>query len=151
MNHISPRSEPQRVPPVDADLLASAIFLVSEYVAERAAEEAALRDDEEEDEEEEKEETVPVDARAVLDRLAEELATDPKTTLALYMRLTALFRLLSSSRQLAAVATDPEGGDALTPQALAAAATLELYPNPESETPGDFDPREFSAALETDR
>jgi hypothetical protein len=148
MNHISPRSEPQRIPPVDTDLLASAIFLVSEYLAERAAEEAALR---EEEDEEEEEETVPIDARAVLDRLAEELATDPKTTLALYMRLTALFRLLSSSRQLAAVATERDGGDALTPEALAAAATLELYPNPESETPGDFDPREFSAALETDR
>jgi hypothetical protein len=145
MNHMSPRWEPRRIPPVDADLLASAIFLVSEYAAQREAEEAALLDEEDEDAEEA---AIPVDPRAVLDRLAEELGTDPKTTLALYIRVTALFRLLASAPHLADAATG--SGEAFAPEALAAAATLELYPDPESEAPGEFDPREFGEALETD-
>lgn len=148
MNHISPRREPQRIPPVDADLLASAIFLVSEYAAERAAEEAALRDDEAEEDEAE---TAPaLDTGAILDRLAQELGTEPKTTLALYIRLTALFRLLAAAPHLAGLASEPDGSGALTPAALAAAATLELYPDPASDAPGDFDPREFEESLETD-
>ena len=45
MNHISPRWERQRVPPVEPELLGSALFLVSEFVSERAAEEEALREE----------------------------------------------------------------------------------------------------------
>jgi hypothetical protein len=144
MNHISPRWERQRVPSVEPELLGSALFLVSEYVAERAAEEEALRDDEEADEAE----PVPVDTRAVLDRLAEELGTEPKTTLAVYIRLTALFRLLEAAPHLAARASEPESDGALTPAALAAAATLALYRLPDSDAQADFDPNAFEEALE---
>jgi hypothetical protein len=124
MNHVSPgrrpQGEPQRVPPVDADLLGSALFLVA------------------------------VDARAVLDLLKEELGTDPKTTLALYLRLTALFRLLSSAPRLAEIAGEPDGSGALTAEAIAAAAHLELHPDARTGGPGDFDPRAFRGALEDD-
>jgi hypothetical protein len=146
MNHISPRWERQRVPAVEPELLGSALFLVSEYVSERAAEEEALRDEDVEQEQEE--EPVRVDTRAVLDLLAEELGTDPKTTLAVYIRLTALFRLLAAAPHLAAVATEPESGGVLTPAALEAAASLALYRIPESEAPADFDPNAFEEALE---
>jgi hypothetical protein len=143
MNHVSPRWERQRVPPVEPELLGSALFLVSEYLAERAAEEEALREEEAEGEEE----PLRVDTRAVLDRLAEELGTEPKTTLAVYIRLTALLRLLDAAPHLAAVATEPESGGGVTQAALAAAATLELYRIPESDAPADFDPNAFEEAL----
>jgi hypothetical protein len=146
MNRISPRWDPPRIPPVEPDLLGSAIFLVSEYVAEREAEERAIREEEEDDEEEE--EAPPLDTRALLDRLAEELGTEPKTTLAVYIRLSALFRLLSTAPHVAGVATEPDGSGTPTPAALAAAASLDLYPDPTSDVPGDFDPQEFEAALD---
>jgi hypothetical protein len=149
MNHISPHWEPRRIPPVDAELLASAIFLFSEYLAELSAERLAPGDIEEEVQDLNNDEP-PLDARAVLDRFTEELGTDPKTTLTLYMRLTALFRLLSSTPNLASIATDPSNEDELTQEALVAAATLELYSNPMSGASGDFDPRDFQQALETD-
>jgi hypothetical protein len=146
MNRISPRWEPQRIPQVEPDLLASAIFLVSEYVAEREAEARAIREEDEEDGTEE--ETVALDTRVLLDRLAEELGTEPKTTLAVYIRLTALFRLLARAPQLGPIATEPDDGGTPTPAALAAAASLDLYPDPASDAPGDFDPQEFEAALD---
>jgi hypothetical protein len=129
---------------VEPDLLGSALFLVSEYVAEREAEERAIR----EEEEDEEEEAPTLDTRALLDRLAEELGTEPKTTLAVYIRLTALFRLLSSAPQVAGVATESDGSGTPTPAALAAAAGLDLYPDAASDVPGDFDPQEFEAALD---
>jgi hypothetical protein len=150
MNHVSPgrrpQGEPQRVPPVDADLLGSALFLVGEHLARLEAEERAIRDEEEDEEEE----ALAVDARAVLDLLKEELGTDPKTTLALYLRLTALFRLLSSAPRLAEIAGEPDGSGALTAEAIAAAAHLELHPDARTGGPGDFDPRAFRGALEDD-
>jgi hypothetical protein len=148
MNHMSPRWEPRRIPPVEPDLLASALFIFSEYIAQLSAEQLATHDEEAEDAEADEE--LPVDTRAVLDRLAEELGSDPKTTLALYIRVTALFRLMSAAPKLAGIATDGGEGDELSPEAIAAAARLELYPSPDSEAPGDFDPREFREALEAD-
>jgi hypothetical protein len=150
MNHFSPgrqpQPEPQFVPTVDADLLGSAVFLVGEHLARLEAEERAIRDDEEDGEEE----MPAVDTRAVLDLLKEELGTDPKTTLALYLRLTALFRLLSSTPRLAEIAGEPDGSGALTAEAIAVAASLELVPDPRTGAPGDFAPHAFLAALETD-
>jgi hypothetical protein len=147
MNQISPRWEPRRVPPVEVELLGSAVFVFSEYLAELEAERSAVEPEDEADEDGEDEETVPIDTRAVLDRLAEELATDPKTTLTLYMRSTALFRLLGSSPRLAEIATEP-GVGGLTEEALAAAARLPLHADAEAESVGDFDPREFREALD---
>jgi hypothetical protein len=148
MDQISPRWERRRVPPVEPELLASALFVFSEYLAQVAAEEQATREPDEE-EAELPEDGLPVDTRAVLDRLADDLGTDPKTTLTLYIRLTALFRLLSSTPSLSSIATNPDDGE-LTPQAIAAGASLELYPDPASDAPGDFDPREFREALDED-
>jgi hypothetical protein len=148
MNPISPSWAPRRVPPVDVGLLASAIFIFSEYVGKLAAEGIADHDDEDEDGAEELQ--VPIDPRAVLDHLAEELGTDVTTTLNVYFRITALLRLLSSDPDLASIVSDAELGEELTPEALMAAATLDLHPGPRSERGRDFDPREFREALDAD-
>src|SRR6266851_4279269 len=59
---------------------------------------------------------------------AEELGSDVKTTLNLYMRVTALYRLLASSPSLARIALDNEEfGGALRDDALIAAARLDVY------------------------
>ena len=134
----------------EPDLLASAIFLFSEYLsglekgAPGAADEGGLDDD-----------AAPgpeIDTKAVLDIFAEELATDVKTTLNLYMRVTALYRLLATSPSLARIALDPERpGGALRDDALIAAAKLDLYVRRSGdEGSADFDPREFRQALDDD-
>lgn len=146
MNHISPRWERPRVPPVDPTLIGSALFLVSEYAAEREAEEAAIRDPEDDEETE----PVALETRAVLDRLAEELGTEPKTTIAVYIRLVALLRLLATAPHLGPLATEPDGGGIPSAAALEAAASLDVLPDPESGAPGIFDASEFEAALEAD-
>lgn len=141
---VTPRVPPQ-VPPVEPELMASAIFLFQEYL-ERLAAEAVPED---EDEEEAGDETA-IDTRAVLDLFAEELGTNVQTTLSLYLRVTALYRLLAQSPSLASLAIDPEepsGG--FTENALVAAARLDVkVMRKGADGAADFDPRQFRAALE---
>src|SRR5579862_2360298 len=105
MNHVPPSKEPPRVPPVEPKLLASAVFLFSEYL-ERLGAEAAL----EEDEDEAPDLESRIETRAVLDLFAEDLGTSVPVTLALYMRVAALFRLLAASPSLAGLAMADESG-----------------------------------------
>jgi hypothetical protein len=134
---------PPQVPPVEPELMSSAIFLFREYL-ERLAAETPPPDEDEEPEES------PIDTRAVLDLFAEELGTGVQTTLTLYLRVTALYRLLAQSPSLASLAIDPEEpGGALTENALLAAARLDLSVKRKgSDGAADFDPRQFRAALE---
>ena len=150
MNHVSAIPEPRRIGPVEPDLLASAIFLFAEYL--RRLEREAPADDEVESDHDEAAEGPRIETRAVLDLLAEELATDVGTTLNLYMRVTALYRLLASSPSLARMALDNEEfGGALRDDALIAAARLDVYVRRAGEEgSADFDPREFRAALAAD-
>lgn len=144
MNEASHDPGPRRVGPVEPDLLGSAIFLYSEYL--RALEEDAAIEDDEED----APETPAVDMRAVLDLIAEELGSDVSTTLNLYMRLTALHRLLEENPSLGRIAVDEDGpGGFLTEDALIAAARLELIVRGiGDERRAEFDPREFRTALD---
>jgi hypothetical protein len=98
MNHVSPDFGPRRVAPVEPDLLATALFLFSEYL-DRVTQDATAFESDEEEGEKDGEEGPEIDTRAVLDLFAEELGTDVPTTLNLYLRTTALFQLLSSSRR----------------------------------------------------
>ncbi len=136
---------PPRVPAVEPELLASAIFLFGEYLAELAAEnppgDADVDDEEDEGQE--------IDTAAVLDLFAENLGTSVPVTLTLYMRVTALYRLLAASPSLALRAIeDPESGGTLTEDALLAAARLDLRVTRAGEDgAADFDPRQFREAL----
>jgi hypothetical protein len=150
MTYVPPFSVPPRVPPVEPELLASAIFIFGEYLARLAAE--APPPDEEEDENEDEDQDDPgtaVDTRAVLDLFAEDLGTSVQVTLTLYMRVTALYRLLAASPSLARQAMDePEFGGTLTEDALLAASRLDLHVTRSGDDgTADFDPREFRAAL----
>jgi hypothetical protein len=142
MNHVSPVPGPPRVPPVEPELLASAIFLFSEYL-ERLAAEAPPADEDAEAE------TPPeIETRAVLDLFAEEIGTSVPVTLALYLRTTALFRLLAASPSLARLAMEAEPGGRLSEDALLAAARLDLRVTRTGEKGVvEFDAREFREAL----
>jgi hypothetical protein len=146
MSHVLPFSVPPRVPAVEPEILASAIFLFGEYLSELAAENPRGDEDEDEDEEDAGQE---IDTAAVLDLFAENLGTNVTTTLTLYMRVTALYRLLAASPSLARHAIeDPENGGALTEDALLAAARLDLRVTRQGEEgTADFDPRQFREAL----
>jgi len=137
---------PPHVPPVEPELMNSAIFLFREYL-ERVAAEALPPDEDEGDEDAE---ASPIDTRAVLDLFAEELGTGVQTTLTLYLRVTALYRLLAQSPSLASLAIDPEEpGGAFTENALLAASRLDLSVTRKgADGAADFDPRQFRAALE---
>lgn len=137
---------PPHVPPVEPDLLASAIFLFSEYLAQVAADNPVAEDEDDEDAEPE------IDTREVLDLFAEELGTGVQVTLTLYLRVTALYRLLAQSPSLAELALDPEQTNgALTENALVAAARLDLkVMRKGADGAADFDPRQFRAALDAD-
>jgi hypothetical protein len=140
MDHIAPNHEPHRLGPVEPDLLASALFVYSEYLRDLAPE--PTEDDDED------EGGVEIDTRAVLDLLSEELATDVGTTLNLFMRLTALQRLLATSPPLARMAVDEETG-VLRDETFVAAARLDLYVQRNGdEGSADFNIREFREALE---
>ena len=156
MDDITPDATPPRVPPVEPDLLASAIFLFSEYLQRVADLEPPPGEEEDEageyEEEEDEAEESPINMREVLDLFAEELGTSVPVTLNLYMRVTALFRLLAASPSLARMAaSDEEGGGGLSEDALLAFARLELHVS-RSETGivADFDPRELREALTGD-
>ncbi len=154
MDNITPNATPPRVPPVEPDLLASAIFLFSEYLQRVAGLE--LPEEEEEQgwsaEEAAEEEESPIDMRAVLDLFAEELGTSVPVTLNLYMRVTALFRLLAASPSLARLAAaDEEGTGGLSEDALLAFARLDLHVSRnETGIVADFDARELRDALAND-
>jgi hypothetical protein len=148
MNHVAPMPEPHRVGPVEPNLLASAVFLFAEYLSGLEAETPATGDDDDGDDDAAS--GPQIDTRAVLDLFAEELATDVKTTLNLYMRVTALYRLLATSPSLARIALEADApGGALRDDALIAAAKLDLYVRRSGdEGSADFDPREFRQALD---
>ena len=144
MTYVPPFSVPPRVPPVEPELLASTIFVFGEYLARVGAEMPAPDDDDDDEEE-----GTEIDTRAVLDLIAEELGTSVQITLSLYMRVTALYRLLAASPSLARLAIDQEEiGGTLTEDALVAAARLDLHVTRSGdEGAADFDPREFREAL----
>lgn len=137
---------PPRVPAVEPELLGSAVFVLGEYLAELEAETPPSEDD---DEDEDDEGGVAIDTRAVLDRFADELGTTVTTTLALYLRVTALYRLLAASPTLARLAMEGEdAGGRLSEDALLAASRLDLQVTRNGgEGSADFDPREFRTAL----
>ena len=144
-----PPPQPPRVPPVEPELLASAMFLFGEYL-QRLADEAVIEGDDEDDlEEGEDEGASAIDMREVLDLFAAELGTSVPITLNLYMRVTALFRLLAASPSLARLAADnDESANALSETALVAAARLDLHVNrAEGGGVAEFDPRQFREAL----
>ncbi len=148
----SPRGPKPHVPAVEPDLLASALFLFGEYLSgldEPNDDPEAEEIEEDEDDEDEDGEGPPIDTKEVLDLFAEELGTNVPTTLAVYMRVTALFRLLSASPALAQLAMVGEDfGGALTDEALIAAARLDLHvTKPGAEAAAEFDAREFREAL----
>ncbi|HJT05667.1 MAG TPA: hypothetical protein VJ747_02000 [Stellaceae bacterium] len=144
-----PPQQPPRVPPVEPELLGSAMFLFAEYL-QRLADEAIIDHGEEDDlEDDEDEGASAVNMRDVLDLFADELGASVPITLNLYMRVTALFRLLAASPSLARLAADnDESANTLSETALLAAARLDLHVN-RSEGGGvaDFDPRQFREAL----
>jgi len=148
MTHVLPFAIPPHVPAVEPELLASAIFLFGEYLSELAAENPTAGGDEDENQDED-EEGQEIDTSAVLDLFAENLGTSVTTTITLYMRVTALYRLLAASPSLARRAIeDPEMGGALTEDALLAAARLDLRVTRQGEEgAADFDPRQFRDAL----
>ncbi|HEX6840637.1 MAG TPA: hypothetical protein VF113_03880 [Stellaceae bacterium] len=152
MDDTPPPPPPPKVPPVEPALLGSAMFLFAEYL-QRLSEEAIIDDDDEDDlEDDEDEGASAVNMRDVLDLFAEELGTSVPITLNLYMRVTALFRLLAASPSLARLAADnDESANTLSETALVAAARLDLHVN-RSEGGGvaDFDPRQFRDALTTE-
>jgi hypothetical protein len=136
------QSQP-RVPSVDPSLLSSAVFLFREYLERTAAENPAADEDEEA-------QGFDIDTRAVLDLFAEELGTNVQTTLALYLRVTALYRLLARSPSLASLAIDEdEPGGIFTENALVAAARLDVaVTHKGEERTADFDARQFREAVE---
>ncbi|HWG78452.1 MAG TPA: hypothetical protein VN681_01695 [Stellaceae bacterium] len=145
-----PPLQPPRVPPVEPELLGSATFLFAEYL-QRLADDAIIDNGEDDDDldDDEDEGASAVNMRDVLDLFAEELGTSVPITLNLYMRVTALFRLLAASPSLARLAADnDESANTLSETALVAAARLDLHVN-RSEGGGvaDFDPRQFREAL----
>lgn len=137
MDQMSLNPGPGRAGPVEPDLLASAVFLYAEYL--RGLEATAAEEDDDEPE---------IETRAVLDLFAEELATDVATTLNLFLRVTALQRLLTLSPPLARLAVDDDTGG-MRETALVAAARLDLHVHRVgSEGRAEFNVREFREALE---
>ena len=137
-------AQPQpRVPSVDPGLLGSALFLFREYLEQTAGENPATDEDEEA-------QGFYIDTRAVLDLFAEELGTNVQTTLALYLRVTALYRLLAQSPSLASLAIDEEQpSGTFTENALLAAARLDVAVSQKGEErTADFDARQFREAIE---
>ena len=137
-------AQPQpRVPSVDPSLLSSAVFLFREYLERTAAENPVADEDDEAQE-------FDIDTRAVLDLFAEELGTNVQTTLALFLRVTALYRLLARSPSLASLAIDEdEPGGIFNENALVAAARLDVaVTHKGEERTADFDARQFREAVE---
>jgi hypothetical protein len=153
MDDFAPAGSAPRVPPIEPDLLGSAIFLFSEYL-QQVADLKAIEEDPESEavDDGDEEEATPINMREVLDLFAEELGTGVATTLNLYMRVTALFRLLAASPSLARMAAaDEDGGGGLSEDALLAFARLDLrVARTDAGVVADFDPRELRHALAGD-
>jgi len=159
MNEATPPAPPPRVPPVEPALLGSAVFVFAEYLQSVADEMPPEPEDEDEDEDEdeedededddEEESASPINMREVLDLFAEELGTTVPVTLTLYLRVTALYRLLAASPSLARLASDSDEGEGiLNEDALVAASRLDLHVTRTSAgAVADFDPRQFRDAL----
>src|SRR5260370_8402816 len=109
MDDTSPPPPPAKVPPVEPALLGSAVFLFAECL-QRVADETIVDDEDDGIEDDEDEGASAINMREVLDLFAEELGTNVPITLNLYMRGTALFRLLAASPSLARLAADGGGG-----------------------------------------
>jgi hypothetical protein len=135
---------PPRVPPVEPELLSSAIHLFSEYLDGLSRDVVVDEDGESE--------PVEIDTHAVLDLIAQNLGTGVTETLALFLRVTALFRLLATVPSLARLAIEePAEGGMLTETALVAAARLDLSVRRAGrEGSADYDPKIFRDALETE-
>jgi len=148
MNEVLPFPLPPRVPPVEPELLASAVFVFGEYL-DRVRADMPPADETAEADEEAKAPEPEIDTKAVLDLFAEEIGTSVPVTLALFLRVTALFRMLAQSPSLARFALEPdEPGTVLSTNALLAAARLDLPVKREGKDgAADFDPRAFRAAL----
>jgi len=154
MDDLTPDAPQPRVPPVEPDLLGSAIFLFAEYLQRVADLELPPDDEAEEDggDEEEEEEASPINMREVLDLFAEELGTSVPMTLNLYMRVTAVYRLLAASPSLARLAAaDEDGGGGLSEDALLAFSRLDLHVSrSDGGIVAEFDPRELRDALSSE-
>lgn len=146
MNDVLPFPLPPRVPPVEPALLASAVFIFGEYLDRLRAD---LPPPDDSAEESENAPSQPeVDTKTVLGLFTQELGTNVPVTLALFLRVTALFRLLSQSPSLARFALEADGPNALSETALLAAARLDLpVKRTGKEGTADFDPRAFRVAL----
>jgi hypothetical protein len=133
------------VPAVEPELLRSALFLFREYLEQEAANNPQSDEDEEEGQP-----AFDIDTRAVLDLFADELGTGVQTTLALYLRATALYRLLTKSPSLGTLALDEEEQvGSFTENALVAAARLDVKVTlTADDRTADFDARQFREALE---
>jgi hypothetical protein len=133
------------VPAVEPELLRSALFLFREYLEQEAADNPQSEEDAEQDEP-----AFDIDTRAVLDLFADELGTNVQTTLALYLRSTALYRLMTRSPSLATLAIDEdEPAGSFTENALLAAARLDVKVTlTADDRTADFDPRQFREAME---
>jgi hypothetical protein len=141
MSEVVPFTGSPHVPPVETELLASAVFLFTEYLEELSRDAA--------NDEEAPEESPEIDTHAVLDLISGDLGTSVAVTLALFLRVTALFRLLAAHPALAArAAEDPAEGGALSATALLAAARIDLGVKRQgAEGAADFEPRAFAIAL----
>ncbi len=150
MDEVTPNSPAPRVPPVEPGLLGSAIFLFSEYL-QRVADLDVLEDEDDVaggSGDDDDEDVTPINMREVLDLFADELGTGVTLTLNLYMRVTALFRLLSASSSLARMAAADEEDGGLNEDALLAFARLDLQVSrSEGGVVADFDPRDVRDAL----
>ena len=148
MSKVVPFQVPPRAPPVEPELLRSAVFLFGEYLARLKAETPEPDEDDDGDGEDSGEKTPEIETRAVLNLFAEELGTGVAVTLALFLRVTALFRLLAANPALAGMAMDPDGDNTLAEDALLAAARLDLsVRRAGKEGSADFDARAFRQAL----
>lgn len=132
------------VPAVEPELLRSALFLFREYLEQEAGHNPQSDEDAEEGDP-----AFDIDTRAVLDLFADELGTNVQTTLALYLRATALYRLLTRSPSLGALAIDEdEPAGSFTENALLAAARLDVKVTlAADDRTADFDPRQFRDAM----
>ena len=136
-----------RIPPVEPDLLGSAMFLFSEYLL-RFTDEPPARDDGDLDDEDEDEDASPIDMHEVLDLFAEELGTSVPVTLNLYMRVTAVYRLLAASPTLARLAAADDDSGGVSESALVAFARLDVQvTRSDSGFVAEFDPRDVREAL----
>ena len=144
MGETPPFQMPPRVPPVEPELLSSAVFLFGEYLDGLSRDVVVDEDGESE--------PVEIDTRAVLDLIAQNLDTGVAVTLALFLRVTALFRLLATAPSLAKLAIeDPDEGGLLSETALLAASRLDLnVRRAGKDGSADFDPVIFRQALEGD-